>query len=264
MHLDQALKLSIDPGPPQLARDETGVDRATVAGVLLCSPSSQDWLPQATIMATHYRGRDRASGQMDAQEIPGPLPARIADAVRFVVRNMRVAAQKTPARVDVPQYRSAAIFEAVVNAVAHRDYSMSSRRIRLSLFEDRLEVDSPGALPNGMTVERMEAGQATRNEVIASVFASISAASRSGEAVGSVADSEREADAADQRMLRFRAAQLPRQPSQFRCQPVALRRQPPHDFRRQFRVAAPLPPHFRSDTVLRSWAPAESPGTESR
>ena len=56
-----------------LAQDEAGVDRATVAGVLLCAPSPQDWLPQATIMATQYRGLDRASGQLDAQEIGGPL-----------------------------------------------------------------------------------------------------------------------------------------------------------------------------------------------
>ena len=153
-----------------LARDEAGVDRATVAGVLLCAPSPQHWLPQATIMATHYRGLDRASGQLDAQEIAGPLPAQIADAVRFVVRNMRVSARKSPEREDIPQYGKTAVFEAVVNAVAHRDYSMSSRRIRLSMFKDRLEIESPGQLPNGMTIEGMEAGQATRNEAIASVF----------------------------------------------------------------------------------------------
>ena len=153
-----------------LAQDEAGVDRATVAGTLLCSQTPEKWLPQATILATHYRGQDRASGQLDAQEITGPLPAQIADAVRFVARNMRVAARKMPEREDVPQYSMAAVFEAIVNAVAHRDYSMSARRIRLSMFRDRLEVDSPGQLPNGMTIEGMETMQATRNEVIASVF----------------------------------------------------------------------------------------------
>ncbi len=153
-----------------LARDETGVERATVAGVLLCSPSPQDWLSQATITATHYRGLDRNSGQLDAQEIVGPLPIQIANAVQFVVRNMRVAARKTPEREDIPQYSKAVVFEAVVNAVAHRDYSMLSRRIRVSMFKDRLEIDSPGQLPNSMTIEGMEASQATRNEVIASIF----------------------------------------------------------------------------------------------
>ena len=163
-----------------LAQDEAGVDRATVAGILLCAPSPQDWLSQATIAATHYRGLDRASGQLDAQEIAGPLPAQVAAAVQFVVRNMRVSARKTPEREDVSQYSKAAVFEAVVNAIAHRDYSMSSRRIRLSMFKDRLEIDSPGQLPNGMTIEGMEASQATRNEVIASVFGRIPVANVAG------------------------------------------------------------------------------------
>ncbi len=156
-----------------LAQDEAGVHRATVAGVLLCTQSPQEWLPQAVIAATHYRGQDRASGQLDAQEIIGPLPLQIADAVKFVARNMRVAARKLPEREDVPQYSTAAVFEAVVNAVAHRDYSISSRRIRLSMFRGHLEIDSPGQLPNGMTIEGMETSQATRNEVIASVFGRI-------------------------------------------------------------------------------------------
>ena len=150
--------------------DDAGVLRATVAGVLLCTRNPHELLPGAAIMATHYAGTDRASGQLDAQEIVGPLQQQIADAVRFVARNMRVAARKEPARENVPQYSAEAVFEAVTNAVAHRDYSVAARRIRLSMFADRLEIDSPGVLPNGMTVESMEASQATRNEVIASVF----------------------------------------------------------------------------------------------
>lgn len=156
-----------------LAQDEAGVDRATVAGVLLCAQSPQEWLPHATILATCYRGQVRASGQVDSQEICGPLHKQVAEAVKFVVRNMRVSARKVPEREDVPQYSKSAVFEAVVNAVAHRDYSMSSRFIRLSMFKDRLEINSPGSLPNGMTIEGMDASQATRNEVIASVFGRI-------------------------------------------------------------------------------------------
>ena len=153
-----------------LAPDEGDVLRATVAGILLCTETPERWFPNAAIMATCYRGADRASGQLDAQEIVGPAHHQIADAVKFALRNMRVAARKTPARIDVPQYSSRAIFEALVNAVAHRDYSMAGQRIRLSMFDDRLEIDSPGALPNGMTVANIGTISATRNEVIASVF----------------------------------------------------------------------------------------------
>ena len=157
-----------------LAPDEAGVTRATVAGVLLCARNPESWLPNASITATQYRGKDRASGQIDAQKIAGPLNQQIAGAVAFAVRNMRVAARKEPARVDMPQYSDKALFEAVVNAVVHRDYSMKSSRIRLSMFEDRLEIQSPGALPNNLTVDSMEVRQATRNQTLASVLGRMS------------------------------------------------------------------------------------------
>ena len=153
-----------------LTLDEGGATRASVAGVLLCSAAPHEWLPGACITATHYKGRDRASGQIDAKEITGPLNRQIADAVAFVARNMHVAARKEPARVNLPQYSIKALFEALVNAVAHRDYSIRTSKIRLSMFEDRLEIQSPGALPNNMTVESMSARQATRNEALTSVL----------------------------------------------------------------------------------------------
>ena len=153
-----------------LAPDESGIQRATVAGVLLCSQHPQRWLPNAAIMATRYRGADRTTGQVDAQEITGPLQRQIADAVAFAVRNMQVAARKTPARIDMPQYSDKAIFEAVVNAAVHRDYGVRGSRIRLSMFADRLEIQSPGALPNTLTLESMALRQATRNQAIASLM----------------------------------------------------------------------------------------------
>ncbi len=154
-----------------LEDDESGILRATVAGVLLCTPNPEQWLPNACITATRYRGKDRASGQIDAQEITGPLNEQIAGAVAFAARNMQVAAWKEPARSDLPQYSEKALFEALVNAVAHRDYSMRGSRIRLSMFDDRVEIQSPGALPNNLTVESMASRQSTRNEALTSVLA---------------------------------------------------------------------------------------------
>ena len=81
-----------------LKPDEAGIPRATIAGVLLCTRNPEQWLPNACITATRYRGKERASGQIDAQEITGPLNRQIADAVAFAVRNMHVAARKEPAR----------------------------------------------------------------------------------------------------------------------------------------------------------------------
>lgn len=153
-----------------LASDESGIQCATVAGVLLCTRHPEQWLPNAVITATRYRGTDRTTGQVDSQEITGPLQRQIADALTFVARNMQVAARKTPARIDMPQYSEKAIFEAVVNAVVHRDYSIRGSRIRLPMFSDRLEIQSPGALPNNLTLDSISLRQATRNEVIASIM----------------------------------------------------------------------------------------------
>ena len=156
-----------------LTSDENGTTRATVAGVLLCSRSPEEWLPNASIVATCYRGNDRTSGQIDAQTITGPLNRQITEAVTFAIRNMRVGAYKNPARTDLPQYSEAALFEAIVNAVVHRDYSIRGSRIRLSMFTDRVEINSPGGLPNNLTIDSMDVRQSTRNEALASIFGRI-------------------------------------------------------------------------------------------
>ena len=156
-----------------LQPDEFGVLRASVAGVLLCTQNPEQWLPNACITATRYRGKDRASDQIDAEEITGPLNRQITAAVGFAVRNMKVAARKDPARLNLPQYSEQALFEAVVNAVAHRDYSIRGSRISLSMFDDRLEIQSPGSLPNNLTVDSMSLRQSTRNEALTSALARI-------------------------------------------------------------------------------------------
>lgn len=157
-----------------LTNDENAVKRATVAGVLLCTRFPEEWLPNAYIAATYYQGIDRATGQIDAQTITGPLNRQIADAVAFVVRNMRVGAYKNPARTDLPQYSEKALFEAIVNAVAHRDYSIQGSKIRLSMFSDRIEIISPGGLPNNLTIDSMYIRQSTRNEALTSMLGRMS------------------------------------------------------------------------------------------
>ena len=152
-----------------LKADRQGMLRATVGGVLLGSDDPTAWLPNAYIQAVCYAG-DRMDGnrQLDAQDLRGPLDRQIGDALRFVMRNRRVAARKDPARSDVPQYSDRAVFEAVVNAVVHRDYGVSGSHIRLFMFDDRLELYSPGGLCNSMTTDDLRTSQFTRNELLAS------------------------------------------------------------------------------------------------
>lgn len=157
--------------------DDDGTIRPTLAGVLMATEDPRRWLPNAFIQAVAYRGREArpdAAGdvyQLDASDISGPLDRQVIDACRFVMRNMKTAASKDLGRKDIPQFDMTAVFEAIVNAVAHRDYSIHGSKIRLRLFEDRLELYSPGAIPNTMTVESLAYRQSARNEVLSSLLA---------------------------------------------------------------------------------------------
>lgn len=151
--------------------DESGEFRLTVSGVLLLTTRPADYLSSAYIQCVAYSGSERnAEYQLDAQDCDGPVDQQIHHALNFVKRNMRVEAVKRPGRIDIPQYDLAAVFEAIVNAVAHRDYSMHGARIRLHLFADRLELSTPGGLPNSLTVDSMEANSITRNETLVNLL----------------------------------------------------------------------------------------------
>jgi len=144
----------------------------SVSGVLMASKQPQVFLSNAFIQAVAYRGTERnADYQLDAKDIEGPLDVQIAEAYKFVERNMQVYAVKEPARHDIPQYAMESVFEALVNAVAHRDYSIQGSKIRLHMFADRLEIFSPGTIPNTMTIDSLPLRQAARNELLTSLLA---------------------------------------------------------------------------------------------
>ena len=152
--------------------DSEGVARLTLAGVLLCTSDPQQWLPHAQIQAVSYAGeRHDVNYQNDARDLNGPLDDQISEALHFVRRNMLVRATKATARIDSPQFSERAVFEALVNAVAHRDYSMAGARVRLHLFADRLELYVPGELANTLTTDSLHLRQANRNELIVSLLA---------------------------------------------------------------------------------------------
>jgi ATP-dependent DNA helicase RecG len=146
--------------------------RLTVAGALLLTLRPTRFLPSAMIQAVAYSGvNNDPADQVDAKDFDGPLPQQVWSALDFVQLHNRVGASKGPGRSDRPDYSTRAVFEAVVNAVAHRDYSQFAGRIRLHMFADRLELYSPGALPNSMTVESMTRLSLPRNDVLAGLFA---------------------------------------------------------------------------------------------
>lgn len=162
-------------------RDDNGDFHPTVAGVLMGTPNPHEWMPNAFIQAVAYAGESVVPDgeeiyQLSARDIVGPLDQQVRDACGFVKQYMIVAAKKKASggRIDLPQFDMGAVFEALVNAVAHRDYSLHGSKIRLRMFIDRIEIYSPGALPNSMTVDSLEYRQAARNEAIVSLLSKCS------------------------------------------------------------------------------------------
>ena len=165
-----------------LSKEESGAVVASVAGILFCCEHPERFLPNAFIEAVRYRGTKQDSNyQIDAQRIRGPLDRQIKESMAFLKRNQVVEATKEPHRMEKPQFSERAIFEAIVNAVAHRDYSVSGSKIRFFMFDDRLEIYSPGALPNTVTIDSMHLRQATRNELITSLLAETPVATAIGD-----------------------------------------------------------------------------------
>ena len=155
--------------------DEEGMWRPTVAGVLMASEDPRRWLPNAFVQAVAYRGnRTRAHPgtiyQLDAADLTGPLDRQVIETCRFVAKNMRIAAFKDQGRIDRPQFDRTAVFEAVLNAVVHRDYSVYGSKVRLRLFENQLELYSPGSIANSMTIESLPFMQSARNEALCSLL----------------------------------------------------------------------------------------------
>ena len=155
-----------------IADDENGAVRITIAGALLCTREPERRLPHAQIQAVSYVGeRQDVNYQTDARDIEGPLDRQVFEALKFVRRNTLGAATKQMARVDRPRFSDRAVFEALVNAVAHRDYSMAGARVRLRLFGNRLELYVPAALANTLTTDSMDLRQYSRNELVVSLLA---------------------------------------------------------------------------------------------
>lgn len=143
----------------------------TIGGVLLFGRSRADHFPDAWIQAGRFAGLDRSRIEDRAEFRSLPVQA-IDEAISFAGKHaFRAAEIGTSRRRDRWSLPPVALREAIVNAVAHADYSQSGAPIRLSIFDDRLEVENPGLLPFGLTLEDLPRGVSKqRNRVIGRVF----------------------------------------------------------------------------------------------
>lgn len=151
------------------------VARPTLAGLLMFGSYPQAYEPQLVITFLHYFGTDdyeltpRGERFIDNQKFEGALDEIIEDAVLHVLSSLRKSSLiEGLYRRDIPEYPEAAIREAVINAVAHRDYSWfaTGSYVQIRLFADRLEIQSPGGLYGSVTVETIEDNHSTRNKAL--------------------------------------------------------------------------------------------------
>ena len=164
--------------------EHDGVTYATVAGLLLFGKTPNRRLPQAGVTATAFPHEEKDYDTTDEELIRGPLVSAFSKSGRvlekgvidrtvdFVMRNMGTSAWLEGGRRRRKKaFPDDAVRESVVNAVAHRDYTILGTDIEVSLYADRLEVISPGRLPNGVTVDKMKEGlRAARNEMLKEIL----------------------------------------------------------------------------------------------
>ena len=158
---------------------------ASVAGLLLFGKNPNRRLPQAGVTAVAFPGLEKEYNTVDEERIRGPLTPRVSKdgdvvergvidrTVDFIKRNMgSVAYLEGGRRRRKSSFPLDAVREALVNAVAHRDYAREGTDIEVSLYRDRFEVISPGRLPNGVTVEKMKEGvvRVARNELLKEIL----------------------------------------------------------------------------------------------
>lgn len=143
----------------------------SVAGVLLFGRDREPHFPDAWIQAGRFAGTDKTR-VVDTARIHGPLPQQVQDAIRFVEKHglhgYDIGAVR---RTDSWSLPPVALREAIVNAVVHADYSQRGAPIRVAIFDDRVEIENPGLLPPGLTIEDLRRGVSKlRNRVIGRVF----------------------------------------------------------------------------------------------
>jgi len=144
-----------------------------LAGVLLFTERPEWIKPQFIVKAVRYPGNDiHVSEYIDTEDFSGPLQRIFDDAMAFIMRNLhKIQAGRGVNTPGIPEIPPVVFEELLVNALVHRDYLISAP-IRIFIFDNRIEIISPGNLPNNLTVEKIRKGNSNiRNPVLASFIA---------------------------------------------------------------------------------------------
>jgi len=193
-----------DPSRLLRARGLAVDDELTIAGCLLFADMPQAVLPQALIRVLRYRGRERGSGArqqlIEDIRLEGPIPAQLQAAREHVARLQptRRALGAEGTFEDVALVPDDAWLEGIVNAAVHRSYSVVGDHIRVEIFDDRIEISSPGRFPGLVDLNHpLDTMRFARNPRIARVCADLSLGQELGEGIRRMFDEMRQAGLTD-------------------------------------------------------------------
>ncbi len=154
----------------KVIKERDKILKPTNTAILFFGNCPQEFIFQSSIKIARYRGNTRIEF-IDSQELKGTFYQILDDVENFFKRNTKLASKIVEfKRIDIPEYPFEAIREATVNAMAHRDYNRIGSNIQIDIFDDRIEVTSPGKLLPGLDIKNLEGVHETRNEKICEIF----------------------------------------------------------------------------------------------
>ncbi|MBI2843051.1 MAG: putative DNA binding domain-containing protein [Armatimonadetes bacterium] len=187
----------------RIVRKVEGTLRPTLAGLLVFGKYPQEFEPQLMITFVQYYGvtevekTPRGERFLDNRKFEGPVAAIVQGSVDHILASIRKSSLIEGLwRRDIPEYPIEALREAIVNAIAHRDYSPYARGsyVQIRLFADRLEVQSPGGLYGNVTEENLEEEQSTRNRVLMRLMEDLHLVENRGSGIRTMIESMRRAN----------------------------------------------------------------------
>ena len=154
-----------------LLSKERDRDAPTVGGILLFGHDRCSHFPDAWIQAGCFAGTNKVT-ILDSLEINDPLIHSLAASMQFIRRHIQVGLKiEETHHKEMWQIPQLALREALLNAIAHTDYELRGAPIRIAIFDDRIEIENPGLIPYGLTMEDITSGTSKiRNRVITRVF----------------------------------------------------------------------------------------------
>lgn len=156
----------------------------TNAGALMADDSPIRW---SRVFCTRWNGLDKGGGVVDAiddAEYSGSLISLLNEGTAFIKRNMKTMWKKTAdSRIDMPEYCERSYFEALVNALVHRDYLVNGSEVHIDMFDDRMVIYSPGGMIDGTLVQERiidSIPSTRRNPILADIFQRLGYMERKG------------------------------------------------------------------------------------